>query len=134
MRRVGRPLASANARLLSTRAAGGGRPPPPSLKQYMLSVDARKLYRDVLRSLRGIDEGVAADVRSTAREQFADNCDETDTERARPRPRQRTFARTPAAPRARAPCAHPAGIRILLIDGRASLDNMKGLLESSQVW
>jgi hypothetical protein len=74
-----------------------------TMKHFVLKVEARKLYRDVLRSIRGLDPDTAASVRSTARSQFADHAHETDVER----------------------------IRILLVDGHHSLKQMKALLSGS---
>ena len=76
------------------------RAPPPSLKHFMLNVEARKLYRDVLRAIKGLDAGTAAGVREAARDQFNDNKEVTDPDR----------------------------IRILLVDGQYSLDQMKAAL------
>jgi len=59
--------------------------------------EGRKLYRDVLRTLKGVDPDTAAGVRQAARDQFNDNADETDLER----------------------------LRTLIVDGRHSLDEMK---------
>ena len=53
-----------------------------SLKHFVLRSESRKLYRDVLRALKGVDAATAAGVREAAREQFADHSDETDIERA----------------------------------------------------
>ena len=72
--------------------------PPPSLKHFVLQVEARKLYRDVLRALKGVDSATAAGVREAARAQFKDNEDQHDLEK----------------------------IRCLLVDGRHSLDQMRG--------
>ena len=71
-----------------------------SLKHWMLRVEGRKLYRNVLRSIKGLDEGTAAGVREAARAQFDDHREETDVDQ----------------------------IRILLTDGQYSLDQMKSAL------
>ena len=71
-----------------------------TLQHFVLRTEARKLYRDVLRSLRGVDPETAAGVRSEARAQFAEHVAEHDIER----------------------------IRILLADGRHSLDQMRQYL------
>jgi len=73
------------------------------MKHFVLKVEARKLYRDVLRSIKRADPDTAAGVREAARTQFADHAHETSVER----------------------------IRILLVDGHASLKQMKGLLSGS---
>ncbi len=75
---------------------------PLSLKHFMLSTEARKLYRDVLRSLRGVEPDTSAEVRATARSMFAEHADERDPER----------------------------IRTLLADGRYMLDQMRGNLRN----
>ena len=69
----------------------------------MLKVEARRLYRDVLRSIKRLDNDTAAGVREAARTQFADHANETDVER----------------------------IRILLVDGQHSLKQMKALISGS---
>lgn len=66
----------------------------------MLKVEGRKLYREVLRSIKNLDASAAAGVREAARQQFHDNKDVTDVDH----------------------------IRILLVDGQYSLDQMKGAL------
>ena len=68
-----------------------------SLKHFVLKTEGRKLYRDVLRAIKGLDEQTAAGVREAARQQFDDHREETDVDR----------------------------IRILLVDGQHSLDQMK---------
>ena len=73
---------------------------PLSLKHFVLRTEGRKLYRDVLRAVKGLDAATAAGVREAAREQFDDQRDETDVER----------------------------LRILLVDGQHSLDQMKAAL------
>ena len=52
-----------------------------NLKHFVLKSEGRKLYRDVLRALKGVDEQTAAGVRQAARDQFKDHADETDVER-----------------------------------------------------
>ena len=44
-----------------------------TLQHFVLRSEARKLYRDVLRSLRGVDPDTAAGVRAEARAQFAEH-------------------------------------------------------------
>ena len=70
---------------------------PLSLQHFVMKSEGRKLYREVLRSLKGVDADTAAGVRQAAREQFAEHTHETDLER----------------------------IRTLLVDGRHSFDQMK---------
>ena len=77
-----------------------GRAPPPSLKHFVLRTEGRKLYRDVLRAIKGLDAATAAGVREAARQQFDDSRDETDVDR----------------------------LRILIVDGQYSLDQMKAAL------
>ena len=72
----------------------------PTLKHFVLRVEAKKLYRDVLRALKGVDPGTAAGVKEAARAQFKDNEEEHDLER----------------------------IRCMLVDGRHSLDQMRSAL------
>ena len=67
-----------------------------TLKHFVLKSEARKLYRDVLRAVKGLDASTAAGVREAAREQFADHAHETDVDK----------------------------IRILIVDGKHSLDQM----------
>jgi hypothetical protein len=55
--------------------------PPPSLKHFVLRAEARKLYRDVLRVLKGVESGTAAGVREAARAQFEDHAEEHNVER-----------------------------------------------------
>ena len=52
-----------------------------TLKHFVLKSEGRKLYRDVLRALKGVDEGTAAGIRQAAREQFSDHANETDVNR-----------------------------------------------------
>lgn len=54
-----------------------------SLQHFVMKSEARKLYREVLRALKGVDESTAAGVRQAAREQFADHAHEMDIDRAR---------------------------------------------------
>ena len=53
------------------------------LKHFILKSEGRKLYRDVLRAIKGLDVETAAGVREAAREQFYSNAHVTDTECAR---------------------------------------------------
>ena len=75
-----------------------------TLQHFVLRSEARKLYRDVLRSLRGVDPDTAAGVRAEARAQFAEHVAEHDIER----------------------------IRILLLDGRHSLEQMRQYLGTAR--
>jgi hypothetical protein len=86
---------SAVARGLATRAR-----PALSLKHFTMQVEGRKLYRSVLRAIKGLDPGTAAGVREAARQQFDDHREETDVER----------------------------LRIWLVDGQYSLDQMRSAL------
>ena len=83
---------------MSARSRGGAA--AVSLKHFVLRTEARKLYRDMLRSIKGLDASAAAGVREEARRQFDDHKHETDVDR----------------------------IRILLVDGQYSLDQMKAAL------
>ena len=74
-----------------------------TLQHFVLKSEGRKLYREVLRSLKGVDSATAAGVRQAAREQFDEHADETDLDR----------------------------IRTLLVDGRHSLDQMKQFMVMS---
>ena len=80
--------------------------PPPAkvagltLKHFILQAEARALYRQVLRSIKGMDEATAQGVREAARERFAMHDDETDLSK----------------------------IRMLLVDGKHSLDELKSCL------
>eukprot|EP00966_Prymnesium_polylepis_P045437 1052263-Prymnesium_polylepis.1 len=71
--------------------------PPPTLKHFVLRAEARKLYREVLRALKGVDKDTAAGVREAARAQFKDHEHEHNVEK----------------------------IRCLIVDGRHSLDEMR---------
>ena len=71
-----------------------------SLRHFVMKAEARRLYRDLLRALRGSDAATAAGVRAHARELYALHASETDLEQ----------------------------IRILLVDGRHSLDELKSSL------
>jgi hypothetical protein len=51
------------------------------LQHFVLKSEGRKLYRDVLRALKGVDASTAAGVREAARDQFADHEHETDIDR-----------------------------------------------------
>ena len=53
-----------------------------SLRHFIMKAEGRSLYRDVVRSVRGLDEPTAAGVRETARERFVANESETDLKRA----------------------------------------------------
>ena len=75
-----------------------------SLRHFVMKAEARRLYRDLLRALRGSDAATAAGVRAHARELYALHASETDLEQ----------------------------IRILLVDGRHSLDELKSSLGT--VW
>ncbi len=80
-----------SSRLAAVRAQAGF-----SLKHFILQSEARSLYRDVLRAIKGMDESTATGVRQAARERFAENANETDV----------------------------AQIKVLLIDGKHSLKEM----------
>ena len=80
-----------SSRLAAVRAQAGF-----SLKHFILRPEARSLYRDVLRAIKGMDESTATGVRQAARERFAENANETDV----------------------------AQIKVLLIDGKHSLKEM----------
>lgn len=84
-----------------------------SLKHFVLRTEAKKLYRDVLRSIKGLDASTAAGVREAAREQFSDHAAETDIDRERvPRFfRQRSAALTHAAPRRSSHARHATPCR-----------------------
>ena len=71
-----------------------------TLKHFVLRAEARALYREVLRSVRGLDAATAEGVRQAARERFADHANEMDT----------------------------AKIRLLLVDGKHSLNEMRACL------
>ena len=71
-----------------------------SLKHFVLRTEGRKLYRDVLRATKALDADAAAGVREAARAQFDDHREETDIER----------------------------LRLLLVDGQHSLDQMRAAL------
>lgn len=71
-----------------------------SLRHFVMKAEARRLYRDLLRALRGSDAATAAGVRAHARELYTLHASETDLEQ----------------------------IRILLVDGRHSLDELKSSL------
>ena len=86
-----------SSRLAAVRAQGG-----VSLKHFMLRTEARSLYRDVLRAIKGMDESTATSVRQEARERFAQNANETDVEQ----------------------------IKVLLIDGKHSLKEMISLFST----
>ena len=58
-----------------------------SLRHFIMRAEARALYREVLRSVRGLDASTAAGVRQAARERFAENACETDLKRVQPAPR-----------------------------------------------
>mmetsp|Transcript_20373 Transcript_20373/g.60071 ORF Transcript_20373/g.60071 Transcript_20373/m.60071 type:complete len:85 (+) Transcript_20373:342-596(+) len=74
-----------------------------TMRHFVLKAEARRLYREVLRALKGVEPDTAAGVREAARERFADHANETDVER----------------------------IRILLVDGHHSLKQMRSLLGGS---
>eukprot|EP00964_Phaeocystis_antarctica_P101856 scaffold67318_cov48-Phaeocystis_antarctica.AAC.3 len=80
-----------SSRLAAVRAQAGF-----SLKHFILRTEARSLYRDVLRAIKGMDESTATGVRQAARERFAENANETDV----------------------------AQIKVLLVDGKHSLKEM----------
>ena len=75
-----------------------------TLQHFVLRSEGRKLYRNVLRSPRGVDAGTAAGVREAARTQFDDNATEHDIAR----------------------------LKILLIDGDHSLQQMKQYLGTTR--
>ena len=74
--------------------------PPLSLRHFILRAEGRKLYREVLRTVRGLDAQTAEGVKQAARDQFAHYADETDVDK----------------------------IRTIIADGQHSLDQMKGAL------
>ena len=74
--------------------------PPLSLKHFTMQLEGRKLYRQVLRAIKGLDADTAAGVREAAREQFDSHRDETDVEK----------------------------LRIHIVDGQHSLDQMMAAL------
>ena len=74
---------SGHHRLPRTISASDLRTPPVSLKLFMLQVEARALYREVLRSIKGMDAMTAAGVRQAARERFDEHAQETDAASAR---------------------------------------------------
>lgn len=90
-------MASSRLAALRSESASG------SLRHFVLKSEGRKLYRDVLRAIKGLDETTAAGVREAAREQFADHAHETDVDK----------------------------IRILIVDGQHSLEQMKAALGCS---
>ena len=53
--------------------------PPLSLKHFTMQLEGRKLYRQVLRAIKGLDADTAARTRS-AQEQFDSHAGETDVE------------------------------------------------------
>lgn len=53
-----------------------------TLRHFILRAEGRSLYRDVLRSIRGVEPSTAAGVREAARERFAESAAETDLKRA----------------------------------------------------
>ena len=71
-----------------------------TLKHFILQSEARALYRDVLRAIKGMDESTAAGVRQAARERFKENENESDIKQ----------------------------IQVLLVDGKHSLKEMVTLL------
>ena len=75
-------------------------PAPVGLKHFILAAEGRKLYRQLLRAIRGLDAETAAAVRLDAREQFAMHAHERDVDK----------------------------IGILLIDGQHSLKQMREAL------
>ena len=87
------------SRLAALRAEGAG----SSLRHFVLKSEGRKLYRDVLRAIKGLDPMTAAGVREAARERFTDHAHETDVDK----------------------------IRILIVDGQHSLAEMKAALGCS---
>ena len=89
----------ASSRLAALRAEGAG----SSLRHFVLKSEGRKLYRGVLRAIKGLDAMTAAGVREAARERFADHVHETDVDK----------------------------IRILIVDGQHSLQEMKAALGCS---
>ena len=75
------------------------------LQHFVMRSEGRKLYRDVLRALKGVDADTAAGVKQAARERFAEHTDETNLER----------------------------LRTLLVDGRHSLNEMKQFMVTAVV-
>jgi hypothetical protein len=71
------------------------------LKHFVLRSEARKLYRDVLRAIKGVDAETAAGVRLAAREQFDSHENEVDIERERRAPVQTHTPRSEGAEAAR---------------------------------
>ena len=102
---------------LAWRVKGRSNPqkPPAKWQQYQLLVDSaederllsgyesRKLYRDLLRSLRGVAPSIAADVCESARAQYADHASLTDVGR----------------------------LRALIVDGRHSLEQLEECLKTA---
>ena len=97
---------------------------PPSLKHFLLQVEARALYRDVLRGLKHVDSETAAGVKEAARAQFDSHAEENDLDRKWPA--ILSFACTPHTN----DTALCIGIRIILIDGRHSLEQMQSALST----
>ena len=100
--REGAALTSARSSAMSSRLAAVRAQGGVSLKHFMLRTEARSLYRDVLRAIKGMDESTAMSVRQEARERFAQNANETDVEQ----------------------------IKVLLIDGKHSLKEMISLFST----
>ena len=100
--REGAALTSARSSAMSSRLAAVRAQGGVSLKHFMLRTEARSLYRDVLRAIKGMDESTATSVRQEARERFAQNANETDVEQ----------------------------IKVLLIDGKHSLKEMISLFST----
>ena len=80
--REGAALTSARSSAMSSRLAAVRAQGGVSLKHFMLRTEARSLYRDVLRAVKGMDESTATSVRQEARERFAQNANETDVEQS----------------------------------------------------
>ena len=94
------PRAVSETRHAGALGAMRAQPAVLTLKHFILRSDARALYRDVLRAIKGMDESTANGVRLAARERFAESENETDV----------------------------AQIRVLLVDGKHSLKEMRALL------
>lgn len=75
-----------------------------SLQHFVLRAEARKLYREALRSVRGAERGTAEGVRRQARAQFELHSAERDPEK----------------------------IRCLLVDGRHMLEQMRASLATAK--
>ena len=101
--RCPRAVATAGECFMAARSRFAPLKAGETLKHFVLKSEGRKLYREVLRAIKGLDESTAAGVREAAREQFDDHAHETDVDK----------------------------IRILIVDGQHSLDQMKSALGCS---